>query len=293
MIPLVIGGTGTVGSQSVRKLVEGGINVRVMTRDTGRFAALPKGAVGVVGDLENPTSLREAFKGADSLFLITPLSPTETLQGIAAVEAAKSAGIRRIVYMSVYLPKGSEHIPHFKSKIPVEEAVQQSRLEWTILRPNNFFQNDHWFQEAITKYGVYPQPIGSKGMHRVDVRDIADAAVNALTQPGHHAQIYPLNGFDLLTGADVARIWGRHLGREVRYAGDDLDAWAAQARNALPEWMVNDFRIMYQYFQQSGFRATEADFTQQRKGVGHEPRSFEAFVSEIAPRWKGSVATHA
>ena len=290
---LVVGGTGTVGSQTVRALLDRSASVRVMTRTADKFASLPKGVTGVVGDMAKPATLREAFRGVESLFLLTPLAQDETQQGLAAVEAAKAAGILRIVYMSVWLPEGSEHIPHFKSKIPIEQAAQESGLAWTILRPNNFFQNDFWFQEAITSHGVYPQPLGSAGVHRVDVRDIADAAVNALTQSGHDGKIYPLNGPEALTGDEVARIFARNLGHEVRYAGDDLEAWAAQARQGLPEWLLQDFQIMYRFFQERGFRATPADFAEQRKGVGHEPRSFEAFVAEIAPAWRRRAASHA
>ena len=61
---LVIGGTGTVGSQAVRKLVEKGASVRVMTRTAKKAAGLPRGAAAVVGDMENPSTLPEAFRGA-------------------------------------------------------------------------------------------------------------------------------------------------------------------------------------------------------------------------------------
>ena len=128
------------------------------------------------------------------------------------------------------MPEGSGHIPHFKSKVPVEEAIRSSGLDNTILRPNNFYQNDLWFREAITRYGVYPQPVGSRGMSRVDVRDIAEVAVAALTLEGHAGREYGIHGPDALTGEGTAEAWGRHLGREVRYGGDDLDAWEAQAQ---------------------------------------------------------------
>lgn len=293
MNALIVGGTGKVGSQTVKALLNRGVNVRVMTRSSENFAKLPKGATGVVGDMEKPGTLREAFQGADGIFLMTPLAENETEQGLAAVEAAKAAGAKSLMYMSVLLPEGSTHIPHFRSKIPVEQAVQKSGLAWTILRPNNFFQNDFWFQEPITKHGFYPQPIGSKGLSRVDTRDIADAAANALTQPGHEGKIYGLNGAEGLTGDDVARVYTRHLGREVRYAGDDLDAWEKASRATIPEWLLHDFRIMYQFFQDRGFRASAADLTEQRKVVGHDPRRFDAFVAEVAPAWKSAAATHA
>lgn len=286
MSVVVMGGTGTVGSQTVRTLLARGVDVRVVTRDPRKLASLPEGVRGVIGDAERPETLPEAFRGAESVFLITALSPGESANGVAAVRAAVTAGVLRIVQLSVPIPPGSEHIPHFASKIPIEQAVRESGLVWTILRPNNFFQNDLWFREAITAFGVYPQPIGTKGMNRVDVRDISDVAANVLTQPGHHAQQYPIHGPDALTGTDVAGTYGRHLGREVRYAGDDLDAWAASASRMMPEWMVHDLRIMYAYFQERGFPASPAALADQQRVLGHAPRRFDDFVAELAPSWK-------
>jgi len=293
MKTLVIGGTGTVGSRVVSGLLEKELDVRCLTHSAEKVKSFPQGVKPVVGNLEETGSLAPAFVGADTVFLLNAVSQTETQQGLAAVEAAKKARTRKIVYMSVPMPPGSNHIPHFASKIPIEQAIKASGLEWTILRPNNFYQNDYWFREAIANYGVYPQPIGSAGMNRVDVRDIADAAVNALTQPGHAGLEYPVHGPDALTGEDTARTWGRHLGREVRYGGDDLEAWSKQALQMLPDWMVHDFRIMYEYFQKKGFRVSPEDLTRQAKAVGHPPRSFDSFVSETAPGWKGKPTEEA
>ncbi|WP_261301764.1 SDR family oxidoreductase [Paenibacillus andongensis] len=91
---------------------------------------------------------------ADAIFLANALSPTETAQGLAAVEAAKRADVKKIVYLSVPMPEDSKHMPHFKSKIPVEEAIRQSGASFTILRPNNFFQNDYWYREAILHHRI-------------------------------------------------------------------------------------------------------------------------------------------
>jgi nucleoside-diphosphate-sugar epimerase len=123
-------------------------------------------------------------------------------------------------------------------------------------------------------------------MNRVDVRDIADAAVNALSQPGHAGRTYPLHGPDALTGEDVAKEWSRRLGRTVRYAGDDLEAWAREASKELPPWMVEDMRILFHYVQKKGIRASEADAALQAKGLGHPPRSFESYAAERAAAWK-------
>ncbi len=281
---LVVGGTGTVGTAVVAQLRASGVEPRVMSRSAAKAAPLPAGTVHVAGDLAQPASLPAAFTGVDGVFLLAPVGSDETAQSLAGVDAAKAAGARHIVYLSVVMPPGSEVIPHFASKIPVEQAVQSSGIPWTILRPNNFFQNDLWFRDAITTYGVYPQPIGPRGLNRVDVRDIAEAAANAFTRGV--GGIVPLNGPRGLTGDDTARVYSEILRRPVRYGGDDLDVWAKQASAMMPPWMVQDMRIMYDYFIRKGVHASGTDFAAQQNLLGHAPRPFEAFVQELADGWK-------
>ena len=287
---LVAGGTGTVGSRVVETLRRRGIPVRCLTHSREKAGTLPAGVEPAIGDLERPDTLSEAFRGPDALFLLVGLARNETEQGLAAVEAAKRSGIRKIVYMSVVLPPDSLHIPHFASKVPIEQAVESSGLEWTILRPNNFFQNDEWSRAAILDHGVYPQPIGSVGVNRVDVRDVAAAAANALTQAGHAGKKYPLSGPDSLTGEDVARAYSLRLGRPVRYVGDHLDAWAQQSAGFLPDWLLADLRVMYEYFQKRGLGASPEDLALGEKAVGHPLRSFDAYVAECAAAWKRAKA---
>jgi uncharacterized protein YbjT (DUF2867 family) len=283
---LVIGGTGTVGTQVVLALVAAGQRVRVMTRSADKLGTLPREAEGVTANLEEPATLPPSFEGVDGVFFLNALAQNETEQGLAAVRAATEARVKRLVYMSVVMPPGCESIPHFASKMPIERAVKDSGIPWTILRPNNFYQNDFWLRQAIVSYGVYPQPIGGAGLNRVDVRDVADAAVTALTRQGFDGRKYDIHGPDVLTGDGVAAIYSRHLDREIRYGGDDLEAWEAQAKQMLPEFIVHDFKIMYAFFQKHGMKASAAELQETRDIAGHEPRSFEAFVQEVAPHWK-------
>jgi uncharacterized protein YbjT (DUF2867 family) len=281
MRSLVIGGTGTVGGEVVRLLKAQGHEVRVLTRSAAKAGDLPEGVEAAVGDLADPQNLRGPLDGVDGVFLATPVSPDETRLGLNAVGAIREAGIGRLVYMSVHRADECPHIPHFASKLPIERAARESGLAWTILRPNHFFQNDLWHRNAILGRGVYPEPMGGVGLSRVDVRDIADAAVAALTGPGHEGKTYPLVGPDVLTGEAVASIYGRLLGRPVRYGGDDLDAWAEQVRGMMPGWMVDDLRVMYEHFQRHGLVATEEDLSAVREALGRDPRRFEDFAAEL------------
>lgn len=285
---LVVGGTGTVGSHVTRHLLDRGAKVRVMSRSADR-SKLQLPVEAFQGDLEKPETIVPAFEGVDAVFLLNALSQSETAQGLAVVDAARATDVKRIVYMSVFLPPGSETIPHFAAKIPVEQAVRASGLEWTILRPNNFYQNDLGLREAVTAAGVYPQPIGNRGVTRVDVRDIADAAVNALFESGHTGRIYPLNGPRAWSGEETATVYTEEIGRTVRYGGDDVEAWGRQVSAFMPEWLVQDLQIMYRFFQEHGFEATAEELETQRKVLGHDPRAFETFVWELTPEWRKAV----
>jgi uncharacterized protein YbjT (DUF2867 family) len=156
----------------------------------------------------------------------------------------------------------------------------------TILRPNNFYQNDYFFKDVILQHGVYPQPIGNTGLHRVDVRDIAEAAAVALTTSGHEGQTYDLVGPEAQTGDSAAAAWSRALGKTVVYGGDDLEAWEKQALQFMPDYLVYDFKHMYDFFQKKGLKASPEAIDRHTKLVGHAPRSYGAFVSETATAWK-------
>ena len=279
---VVIGGTGTVGSQTVQELLKRGADVRVMTRSANRLTSLPKGVEGVTGSMLEPGSLPAVFAAADKLFLITPLDRDETAQGIDTVDAAVAAGIQRIVYLSVHHADKALTIPHFVSKLPIEGVIRASGVEYTILRPNNFYQNDLAVMNAI-RAGVYPQPSGSVGMHRVDVRDIAEVAAIALTQTGHSGKTYSVVGPRAWTGADISEMLTRHLGKPVSYVGDDLKAWAVQMRAVMPGWLVRDLEIMFQHFLNSGLLATRAEIEELTVVLGRAPRGYEAFVKEVLP----------
>jgi uncharacterized protein YbjT (DUF2867 family) len=285
MTYLIIGGTGTVGKDVVSGLLQQNKTVRVLTRSQEHAEKLPKGANAVIGDMEDPTTYEQIFQGIDKLFLLNPVSMTELHQGLAALTEAQRAGVEHVVYLSIQDVETIPDAPHFAAKIAIENALRQSDVTYTILRPNNFYQNDHWFREPIQSHGIYPQPIGNVGLSRVDTRDVAQAAVNALTQSGHENTTYALAGPDVLTGDDCARMYGEVLGRDVSYGGNDLDAWEAQMQSMLPGWMTFDFRIMYAGFQANGLKATRAQMEETRQILGQKPRSFRGFVQEVTEQW--------
>jgi uncharacterized protein YbjT (DUF2867 family) len=282
---LVTGGTGTVGSAVVKELVGQGTDVSVLTRDPAKLKGVA-GVTAVQGNLLEPATVRRVFAGVDAVFLLTPVSQTEASEALMAVTGMRTAGVKRVVYLSVHDVATAAWLPHFGAKIGVEAALQASGMGFTILRPNNFYQNDYWFKDVLLQYGVYPQPLGSTGVSRVDVRDIAEAAAIALTSDGHEGQIYDLVGPEAVTGESTARSWGTALGKPIVYGGDDLDAWEKVQLQYLPDWMVFDFRHMYHHFQISGLIATAEAIARQTRLLGHAPRGFDAFAQETAAAWR-------
>lgn len=283
---LCVGGTGTVGSRVVEGLVARGASVRCLTRSADGARAPKEGVEFARGDLERPDTLAPALEGVSRMHLLTALHPREAQLGIGAVDAAAEAGVERIVFHSAHRAHRAPHIPHFASKMEILAALEASGVPWATIEPNHYFQNDLWLRRSL-EAGVYPAPLGGVGLHRIDVRDIADATVNALLDDGHEGIRHPVVGPELLTGADVVRTWSEHLGREVEYTGDDLDAWEARAGRRLPDWLVRDLRIMSEHFLSDGLIATEEDFATMSHVLGHAPRVFEDFVAETVAAWSG------
>lgn len=284
---LILGGTGTVGSAVVNELLaRGEKNISVLTRSAEKAAKLPKGVSARVGDLADPTTYPSVFRDFDTLFLLNLVTPSELQEGLAPVNEARRAGAKRIVYLSIHDTEKGMTIPHFAAKVAIEAAIRETGIAYTMIRPNNFYQNDYWYQDAILKYGIYPQPIGEVGLSRVDVRDIAEASANALMHSGHENKSYTLAGPDALSGEVSAKHWSDALGRTIKYGGNDLDAWSKQMSAFLPAWAVYDFRLMYEMFQAKGLKATVAQLKECATIVGHAPRSYADFVRETVAAWK-------
>jgi uncharacterized protein YbjT (DUF2867 family) len=271
---LVIGGTGRIGAPTVKELTERGARVRVMTRSASKATAMRGTKVGgVFGDLNRSYTVRDAFEGIDVLVLITAHSITETGQGLAAVSTALACGVRRIVFLSAAVGPGAMRIPHVAAKAPIEHALITSRTDYTIVRAHNLFQNDLAVDDLIAD-GIYPLPIGSTGISRIDVRDVATALSNAALNSGYERHIYSLGATERFTGESVARAYG------ARYGGDDLDLWERKVAASMPKWQRDDLRILFRYYQAFGMSMSLNDYLEQERLLDGVPRRFSEYVEE-------------
>ena len=175
MTILVTGATGTVGREVVEQLVKRGANVRALVRDASKAKLLHE-ATRVQGDLLDVDSLRGALGGVSTLFLLNAVVPDEFTQALVALNLAREAGIERLVYLSVIHSDLYVNVPHFAGKFGVERMIEQMGFSATILRPAYFIDNELMIKDVIFNHGVYPMPIGGKGVAMVDAGDIAEVA---------------------------------------------------------------------------------------------------------------------
>jgi uncharacterized protein YbjT (DUF2867 family) len=283
---LVTGGTGKVGSEVIKELVQRDVSVRALVRKQEASTKMPKGVEIIQGDLLDPISVRKALDGVDKLYLLNAVVPDELTQGLIAYDLAKKLKLKQIVYHSVFKVEDFKDVPHFASKLTIESALHEFNLPFTIIRPNYFYQNDVSLKDVLMKAGMYPMPIGTPGVSAVDTRDIAEAAAIALTRDGHLGKTYNLNGPEVLSGEKIASIWSELLGKEIRYPGENLDSFEEQMRQSAPSWSAFDIRMMFQGYLERGFAAEDGDIETLTQLLGHPPRRYKDFAKETVEGWQ-------
>lgn len=236
---LVTGATGNVGSEVVRALVEAAAPVRALVRDPA--AALPVGTELVVGDLNDPVSLAEAFDGVEGVFLLPGYAD---MPGLLA--RARDAGVRRVVLLS----GGSaahEDLGNAISRYMTlsERAVRDSGMSWTFLRPRAFMSNAlRWLpqlREGDTVRVQFPEV----AVASIDPADIAAVTVQALGG-GHEHEIHDLTGPTALRPADQVAVLARVLGRDLACVDlSDDETRAAMEDAKMPPEYVDAFFSFY------------------------------------------------
>ena len=286
MTILVTGATGNVGRNVIEQLVKRGADVRALVRDPSK-TGFPAGVEVVKGDLLDVDSLRAAFSGVSTLFLLNGVVADEYTQALVALAVAREAGIERIVYLSVIHSDVYVNVPHFAGKFGVERMIEQMGMKATILRPAYFMDNEVTIRDVIKGYGIYPMPIGSKGLAMIDARDVGEIAAIELVRREQSATPLPLTrinlvGPDTLTGADAAAIWTDVLGRPVAYPGDDTAGFEKNLRAFMPSLMALDMRLMAERFLSDGMVPAAGDVQRLTALLGRPLRTYRDYAAQIA-----------
>jgi len=154
----------------------------------------------------------------------------------------------------------------------------------TILRPAYFMENDLTIKDVVQGYGVYPMPVGGRGLAMIATRDIAEIAAIELLHRDRATRPLPterlnLVGPDTLTGAGIAAIWSALLERSIAYGGDDTAGFEQNLRQAMPGWMAYDMRLMSERFLSDGMVPAAGDVERLTALLGRPLRSYREFAA--------------
>ena len=260
---LVLGGTGKTGRRVAARLGDRGVPVRIGSRSSE-----------IPFDWEDPSTWGAALDGVRAVYisyypdLAAPGAP-EAVRSLA--DAALDRDVRRLVLLS-----GRGEVEAQRA----EQAVFDSGAEVTVVRCAWFMQNfsEDFLRDAVLS-GEIVLPGGDALEPWVDVDDIADVAVAALTEDGHVGELYELTGPQLLTMSDVVAELGRATAREVRYVPVSVDDYAAAAADqGVPEELVG--HLTYLFSEVFGHNAYTVDGV--RRALGRPARDFASFARDAA-----------
>jgi len=281
---LVTGGTGNIGTELVKMLAAKGEKVRVLARDASKAKKVAdKNVEFVSGDLLKPDSIRAAFQGADKVFLLGSGPDLPKLDANGA-EAAKQAGVKHIVKLSVIGADMEPGIAMGRWHREGEKKVMATGIPWAFLRPSGFMTNAFGWASTIKSQGAFYQPTGDGKMGFIDPRDIAAVAAAVLTGKGHESKAYSLTGPEALSGGEMAAKLSAGIGKPVKYV--DVPAEAAQKsmqEMKMPPLLIDGYLELFGAVK-AGYTAAITDTV--KEVTGKAPRTFDAWVKENAAAFK-------
>lgn len=282
IVILVTGTAGKTGRAVVEALARCGAAVAAFVHREALVAPLK--VFGVqrvhVGRLDDPSALVAAMDGVAAIYHLAPnVSPDEFRFGSTVAAAARQAGVARLVFHSVLLPR-IEAMPHHWEKARVEDMLAASGLQVTVLQPTAYMQNLQPAWPAIVKQGVYRVPYSVEArISLVDLDDVAAAAAKVLTDPGHEGATYELVGTKPLSQIEVAETLSRALGRPVRAESEPVAAWEARARaTGMGDYQRDTLAKMFRYYDRHGLSGDPAML---RRLLGREPTTLGEFSRRI------------
>ena len=292
---LVLGGTGLMGREVLGALRRRGATARVLVRDPGRLTTL-EGVEVVVGDLRDPASVRAAMKGISTVFHISPHEADEVELTRTVIAACEDAGAR-LVFAGVHVTASNPVfgwllrrfyglvLPRYRGKFAIGRMVESSATNPVIISPSNFMQNDEVLIDVI-RDGEFVHPCSPKGLNRVDLRDVGEAAATILLDPSTPSGMYGLVGPRSLTGPECAQVWAEALDRPVRYAGEDDAALDAALTAHLTGYRLDDWSSSLRKLRKFAVHATAEELATTERLLGRAPTDYSEFVRRV-------VAEHA
>jgi uncharacterized protein YbjT (DUF2867 family) len=279
---LVTGATGRIGGQLVPRLA--GYNdlaVRAFVRNAKKAAPLlASGAELVAGRLEDAQSVSTALDGIETVVLITPATPDAADQASSVLAAAKAAGVRKIVRISVF--KAAADGPSGVTRLHgrTDSEILESGLTHTILRPPFFMQNLFFMAaDSLALEGRLYFGIGYGKLGMIDLRDIVDCAECCVVSDVYDDQVFTLTGPESIGFHHIASRLNNILGRPVQYIPVPPEAVERSIRAmGMGEWYAQVMRDLCRAYSENWGDLTTDSVA---RITGRAPRSFDVFAREV------------
>jgi len=275
----ITGATGSIGGNLVRILAEQGVKAKALVRkveDGERFQDM--GHEPVVGDLAKSDTLVRGMTGCDTLFLLPPPFANQIELEANALDAARKAGLTRVVKISAGDANVISPVPWAKAHALGELALHRSGLRWTVLRASAFFQNFEKLDAPIRK-GVLPISAGPGNSAFIDAADVAEVAARVLVEDGHDYATYHLTGPQALTMKEIATALSLGRGKPVRYLDLPVPLYRAALRLAgVDRWLRDGLVVQYSTVVAKGFDIAVTHDV--RRITGNEPKPFAKWAHE-------------
>ena len=281
---LVIGAPGNVGSEVVKGLTGlAPIRIGAHQADVAQRAFGDNAACDVTHfDFLDSATYAPTFTGVDKMFLVRPPALSNVKRDIApALQAAKQAGVKYIVFLSIQGVEQNRMVPHYK----IEKAILELGCTYTFLRASFFMQNlstTHLIE--IRDHSIISVPVGKARTSFIDVRDIAAVAVRALTEAGHENKSYTLTGSEALDYYQVSQTMAAELGRPIRYTNPSIIGFVRDqvaAGRALGFTLV--MAALYTITRFGNAKEVTSDV---RRILGRPPITLREFVHDYHMSWQ-------
>ena len=276
---LITGATGKTGSATAKSLGEKGERFRALIRNEEKKEGLESiGGEVVIGSIENTDVVNQSMQGVKTVLVLLPNSESQLALEKQLVDAAKQAGVERIVKMSSIeaTPDATSPIP--KLHLESEEYIKQSGLAWTMIKPNFYMQNLLASAGTIKDQGKIFLPMGEGKTGMIDTTDVGTVIAKVLSEDGHESMNHEITGPEILSFYEVAEIFSRALGKQVDYVDVPMDAY----KETLGQFLTNQWHLdavidLFKGIAEGGIEDKTNTFNEL---TGETPKSLSQFLAE-------------